>query len=78
MKKSLLLALAFVAVCGYVMADGEDTTTPAPTDATTQAAPAVTPAPTDDTTQAAPADSQQDDELDMDSMLGDETTDEAK
>ena len=43
MKKSLLLALAFAAVCGYVMAEGEvqqHTTTPAPKDETTQAAPA--------------------------------------
>ena len=70
MKKSLLLALAFVAVCGYVMAEGEETTTPAPKDETTQ----TVPAPQDEAAQA-PV---QEEELDMDSMLGDETEEEAK
>jgi hypothetical protein len=64
MKKSLLLALAFAAICGYVMAD-EDTTTPA------------TPATEDETTQAQPAAEPQEDEaLDMDAML--DETEEAK
>jgi hypothetical protein len=39
MKKSLLLALALVAACGYVMAEGEETTTPAPKDEATQTVP---------------------------------------
>jgi hypothetical protein len=59
MKKSLLLALAFVAVAGYVMAE-EDTTATTPKDETTQTAPVV------------PAESQEDESLDMDAML-DET-----
>lgn len=57
MKKSLLLALALVAVCGYVMAEGEETSTPAPKD---------------ETTQTVPAQPTQEDELDMDAELGDE------
>jgi len=60
MKKSLLLALAFVAVAGYVMAEEEDTTATTPKDETTQTAPVV------------PAESQEDESLDMDAML-DET-----
>ncbi len=63
MKKSLLLALAFVAVAGYVMAE-EDTTATTPKDETTQTAP------------VAPAESQEDESLDMDAML--DETEEAK
>lgn len=70
MKKSLLLALAFAAVCGYVMAEEETTTTtPASKDETTQAAPApVAPVTQEPATQ--------EDELDMDAML--DETEEAK
>lgn len=68
MKKSLLLALTFVVVSGYVMAEEEaTTTTPAPQDETTQTVPAQK-------EEAAPA--TQEDELDMDAML--DETEEAK
>jgi hypothetical protein len=63
MKKSLLLTLALVAACGYVIA--EDATTPAPKTPTTE----------DETTQAQPA--QEDETLDMDDATLDET-EEAK
>ncbi|MFA6534739.1 MAG: hypothetical protein V1646_01330 [bacterium] len=66
MKKSLLLALAFVAVAGYVMAE-EDTTATTPKDETTQTAPVA---------PVAPAESQEDESLDMDAML--DETEEAK
>ena len=72
MKKSLLLALTFVVVSGYVMAEEEaTTTTPAPQDETTQTVPAPKPAPQEEATPAT-----QEDELDMDAML--DETEEAK
>lgn len=71
MKKSLLLALVFVAACGYVMADEDVTTPAAPAEETTQTAPEA-PA-VDENTAAAP---QEDEALDMDAML--DETEEAK
>ena len=62
MKKSLLLALAFAAACGYVMAAEEAPVVPATEEETTQAQPAQEP--------------QEDEALDMDSML--DETEEAK
>ena len=67
MKKSLLLALAFAAACGYVMAAEEAPATPATEDETTQTQPSA---------EQPATESQEDEALDMDSML--DETEEAK
>ncbi len=64
MKKSLLLALAFAAVCGYVMAQDEEVT------------PAPAPAPQEETVQPTQP---EEDAFDMGDEMGlDEETEEIK
>lgn len=71
MKKSLLLALAFAAVCGYVMADGEETQAPQAQDETMQP---TQPAPAEEAKPAQPT--EEDDAFDMSEDL--EKTEEVK